>query len=381
MNTTLVIPGVAALLLMASVSSYAGKYIIEDLGVIPATANKTVSINENGDYAMVTKDAAGNENAVIISNGQSQVINSLGYGNVGINALNNTHQATGAALASADGINFTRSALYYADGISQNIQTLDVSTSDGYDINNQNDIVGRLALHSVTGFISIMQAFIYKPSTGQMVLLNDLAPVGTSSGNWELTSAYGISDNGFIAGTAQVPGSADDIPAGGLLGLSKQRAYLFDGSNLTNLLTLGGDASAAYAVNNLGHVAGISDLVLTNLWDIPDTPHVFIYNGTKMLDLGTLKNKEDEGTPVVTAMNDSDVIVGSVYLAENGVVKERAFVINGRKISDLNKSLPVDSGWTMLNRATDINNSGVIVGYGSKDGEFHGFKLTPMNAR
>ena len=58
---------------------------------------------------------------------------------------------------------------------------------------------------------------------------------------------------------------------------------------------------------------------------------------------------------------------------------ERVFLYDARfdpPIQDLNDLIPADSD-IVLNGATGINNDGIIVGYGTVDGQFHAFVLKP----
>jgi hypothetical protein len=45
---------------------------------------------------------------------------------------------------------------------------------------------------------------------------------------------------------------------------------------------------------------------------------------------------------------------------------------------DLNTMIPQNSGWT-LSDATDVNDAGIIVGYGTLKGVNHSFMLVPAS--
>jgi len=53
-----------------------------------------------------------------------------------------------------------------------------------------------------------------------------------------------------------------------------------------------------------------------------------------------------------------------------------AFVYSGGKMKDLNTLIPARSGW-VLQRATGINDAGLITGWGTFKGKTHSFLLTP----
>jgi probable HAF family extracellular repeat protein len=55
-----------------------------------------------------------------------------------------------------------------------------------------------------------------------------------------------------------------------------------------------------------------------------------------------------------------------------------AFVYRDGTLFDLNDRLVANPGWTVLSGATDINDAGQIVGWGTIGGETHGFRLDPV---
>jgi len=126
---------------------------------------------------------------------------------------------------------------------------------------------------------------------------------------------------------------------------------------ITDLGTLGGTQSAAYAINDLGQVTGWAHTA-------SEATHVFLYSGGKMTDLGTFGLD-----PVGEAINNHGVIVGQ---SGNG-----AWIWSGGTFQNLNTLIPPGSGFT-LDNATAINDNGRIVvnGYNSI-GQEHAFLLAP----
>jgi probable HAF family extracellular repeat protein len=115
-------------------------------------------------------------------------------------------------------------------------------------------------------------------------------------------------------------------------------AVVWTNGTITDLGTLGdsGLNGFAYAINNLGQVAGVS--MITNSTEGP-----FLYSGGKMTDLGS--------NFTAAAINDNTVIVGS---SSTGA----AVWSNG--VLHLNDPIPPGSG-IALDQATAINDNGQIV--------------------
>jgi uncharacterized membrane protein len=260
------------------------------------------------------------------------------------------------------------------------------------------------------------QAFLYKNSDG---VTHDLASViGTES-----SGANDINDNGLIAGWGRQQSTC--------------HAYVYNsetGTAPTNLGALPGHAwSSALAINNKGHVVGISSSVKPS----PAVPgavpgagvvvHAFLYDGA-LKDLGPNRYAYDvndngqvvgdwlvsgasywtaflcetsNGTPqftdfrfltrdpdarfegsVATGINNHGDIVGHSFERHMmGQVKIRPFVRPASgpfagEILDLNYLIPSDSGW-FLHWASAINDKRQIVGTGTYNGRYRAYLLTP----
>ena len=116
--------------------------------------------------------------------------------------------------------------------------------------------------------------------------------------------------------------------------------------HLTNLGTLTGDNfSYAYAVNDNGQVAGMSNPIF-----VSSSQHAFLYSGSTMTNLGKLSGYTDS---VAFGINNSGQIVGISFFGSNSC----AFLYSGSTLNNLG----IPSGFTLSN-AGDINNNGVIAG-------------------
>ena len=142
-------------------------------------------------------------------------------------------------------------------------------------------------------------------------------------------------------------------------------AFLYSGSKMTDLGTLGGTYSIANAINDRGQVVG-------NATTTEGAVHAFLYSGSKMTDLGTLGGTNS----YAGGINNSGQVVGAAFTA--GVHNLRPFLYDGSTLIDLNTLIDPHSD-CILGSAYDINDSGQILGVGiNGSGQTHAFILTPV---
>jgi len=180
--------------------------------------------------------------------------------------------------------------------------------------------------------------------------ITDLGTLGGAT-----SYAYGINNNGQVAGYSKISGNSDD------------HAFIYDGGKMTDLGSLGGTTSYAYGINNSGQVVGESktgsgtwsaflydgamkDLGMPGYTStahginnsgqvagssgfpyIPAT-HAFLYDGGTMKDLGSLGGVYSDSIDSYAAgVNDKGQVVGeskttigtwSAFLYENGTMKD-----------------------------------------------------------
>ena len=166
--------------------------------------------------------------------------------------------------------------------------------------------------------------------------------------------AYGINNSGEVAGSS------------GTTGDYSFHAFLYDGTTMKDLGTLGGPLSFAYGINNSGEVVGHS-----RTSEHSGISHAFLYDDTTMKDLGTLGGSHS----LAWGINNNGQVVGSSYITGDFVM--HAFLYTGGNMIDLNTLLPASSGW-VLGDGLGINDVGQIVGRGRINGNAHAFLLTPI---
>jgi probable HAF family extracellular repeat protein len=162
----------------------------------------------------------------------------------------------------------------------------------------------------------------------------------------------------FINDLGQVAGMAGD-------GTGHPIAAIFANGVVTRVPRLSGAGdSAAWGINNQGQLVG---------GGYRTQSHPFMFDGSQLHDLGTLGGKSGDALGI----NNLGQIVGSAALsqAQDGF-RSHAFLYENMKMLDLNDLIPAESGWVLL-RAVAINDVGQVLGEGSHDGVLTSFLLTP----
>lgn len=156
--------------------------------------------------------------------------------------------------------------------------------------------------------------------------------------------------------------NADAQIAGYEIDARTATAVLYSKGETFPLLTLGGDFSVAYAINDKCQIAGMCTLE-------SGEGIAVVWEGNGIRQLGTLGGRNGWAQDI----NTTGEVVGSADTAQN---QRHAFFWQNGEMIDLNTVLPADSGW-VLRSANGINARGQIVGHGEKEGKIRAFLLTP----
>lgn len=171
---------------------------------------------------------------------------------------------------------------------------------------------------------------------------------GTSSNPSGLNSyGYGINASGEVTGFTLTSGTP--VPT-----LGPQHAFLYNGSSMQDLGTLGGLTSLGIGINMSGEVTGIA--TTSGVVHGAAVEHAFLYNGSTMQDLGTLGGTDSYGY----AINASGEVVGQSDTS--GDAHLHAFLYNGSTMEDLGTLGGGNSA------ALGINASGEITGWAATTG-------------
>jgi probable HAF family extracellular repeat protein len=159
-----------------------------------------------------------------------------------------------------------------------------------------------------------------------------LTDLGTLGGRF--STAYAINDRG------QVVGESETLPATG------QHAFLWQSGRMQDL-GIGDGPSEAHGINNRGQVVGWFSVA-------PPDLHAFLWEEGQMRDLGTLGG----ASSWATGINDEGQVTG---WSKNAQGEERAFLWEAGRMLDLGTLGGPSSS------AAAINNDGQVVGSSSLD--------------
>jgi len=190
-------------------------------------------------------------------------------------------------------------------------------------------------------------------------------------GDWILTAAFGINDDGDIVGRAYSKK------------LKKYHAFLlkglggtfFDLGALKDYLT---DASTAYAVNECGDKVPAIDTVVGYTYTTDDSYYGFIWTeATGLMNMKTLSGYPESYAKAINKKGEVVGAVGGLHLSivfdfitcfatcgtigDTGDAHTHAVWYNGKELLDLNKLIPDFPGYS-IEVGNAINDKGQIAG-------------------
>lgn len=238
-------------------------------------------------------------------------------------------------------------AFLYSNGTMRDLGTYsNGSFSGGYGINDNGECLVYSSINGDAG----NSPFYWKGGTFVRI-----TPLPTPPYDFSVTAAGGACINN--AGQVAAMSNAAD-------GSSHLFIWTKDGAKKDL-----GTAPAPYdgyavpqGINDAGAVVGYCHNIATG------KDHAFLYSGTALADIGTLGGDFSRAT----AINASGQVVGFSTTASGSGA---AFLYQNGTMYDLNSLIPKDSGW-VLTEAISINDKGQIVGYGTYQGQGQAFLLS-----
>ncbi|MFO0757209.1 MAG: DNRLRE domain-containing protein [Byssovorax sp.] len=343
--------GVFAMVLLFSpaVAHAAPLYTVDDLGDLGGGSSFGYGINNAGQavgYATTSSPISAHRNAAFRADIGASMINlgDLGCGSYA-RSINNLGDIVGTSNRTCAEAN-TRAFLYH-DGVLTDIGSIvpDVP-ANAFGINDQGWITGDS--YQANG---VVRAFTTQfGGVQELDKIPPLPPAGTG-----MLRGYGINNAGQIAGAAYVGGgnpAARWTPGTGMQLLA---------------FPPGAGASAAYAINDAGQVTGF--------YSINGLYHAYRYtDGAGAEDLGTIPAPFN-AYMVGLGINSAGDVVG---YGQSGGGTSRAFLARaGGAMIGLNSLIDPGSGWVLFT-AQAINDAGMIVGLGARNGVNHAYRLRPI---
>jgi probable HAF family extracellular repeat protein len=341
---------------------------LKDLGTLPGgNYSFALEINERGRIVGASEtdriDPATGEpefHAVLWENDRILDLGSLGGTASFAEVLNNHGQVVGNSLNGVPdplsimglGGNLTLTQTHgfiWQDGKMRDLGTLGGPDSWANFINERGQVAGAAYTSDVidpsTGTPQI-DLFIWED--GRM---KDLGNLGGNSGSTVGAPGVvsGINNRGEITG--QMAPLGDQV----------FQAFLWNGHELLNLGTLGGNFSSAQAINDAGEVVGYADITGPNGYH-----HGFLWRGGEMIDLGTLGS--DTCSDALDLNSRSQVVGASQSAAGLCGPWTTAFLWeHGGPMLDLNSLVSSEPGVHLV-AAEAINEKGEIVAAGAPPG-------------
>ena len=347
------------------------QYTVTDLGVLPAKKDRVsvpAGINDQGQVTGTSGMSMVDEAAFLSDpKNNKEGMQDLGRNMVGVCrgfAINGVGDVVGDATF---GEAFSHAALF-RNGKIADLGTLKggiLSRATG--INASGQVVGYSALKPENN--STNRAFVWGWATGMF-------DIGTLGG--EAAQAFGINDLGFVTGTSQIAETSRvEITHAFIC-----QPFSMSGRSIKKMVdlgTLGGNDSYGMAINVNNHVVGYSTVKLGD----DRIVHAFLYNGRKMLDLGSLDSWMGDDQSYALGLNQRDEVVGYSYaMAIAGdvthPVRQVGFIYRQGEMLNLNNLIGKASENYLIRAATGINNSGQIVAIAEElgTGETHAVLLT-----
>jgi probable HAF family extracellular repeat protein len=258
--------------------------------------------------------------------------------------VNNAGAAVGFSFASLqppippDTFADNRWQAIWAPSGSTAVEALTVIAPDSfaYAINQSGAIVGCLNRYDDV-FPDPHRAYVY--SSGALTDIHALLSASGSQG-FDFTCARDVNASGQVVGEVQLQNSPS-------------RGFLYRNGTATTLVSGSAYLTNAKAINDAGRIVGEGRLASFT------ADHAVAYD----VATGSIQSLGVEATGAFGSrpndVNASGAVVGTMTLN----VGDRAFLVTGGRVYDLNDLIPAGSGW-VLQEAFAVNARGQIVGRG-----------------
>lgn len=339
-------------------------YRVIDLGTLGGDASGATSLSKNGQVVGWSQTGSGVRHAFLYSNGMMTDLGALPGGTESVaTGINDHGRIVGYSGINEYGPQFPEinQAFIWETGLMKSLGALHCpcsfntryGTSSAQDINNTG-IVASGWSETVRGSW-VYHAFLWDS-------VNGLQDIGGGAGDWSISRAFALNDNGFIVG--------DFARDAGMMTVFNRTAVRWDGDVMEELGNLPGHSSStARDINNRSQIVG---------WSWADTgsdselTHAVMWTSNGIRDLGMLPG---DTASRAQAINNAGHVAGWSGMPDQTV--SRAFLWVDGLMIDLNRLLLTTDRW-MLTEAIAINDAGQITGTGLHEGQPRAFLLKPV---
>jgi probable HAF family extracellular repeat protein len=329
----------------------ATEYAVFDLGAltdIPDGSSAAVgAVNASGQVAF-TSAPAGVYHGFRFGGGSRTDLGTLGGAQSTAAGINNSGQVVGRSTTSAGVEHAYIWTPGGTGGVVGNPQMKDLNpstiASEAVAINTSGQVTGFVTIPA-NGNKTADRAFRYTAGT--------MTQLPLPAGNFAASYGYGINDAGKVVGEAYGPANVG-------------QGYLYNGTTSVEIGDLGGGGSTPLAINNNDRAVGYSSTS-------GGVDHAFVFANGAMMDLGTLGGHYS----YAKSINNADQIVGGSFTDPSDSTYH-AFSSDGATMTDLNTKVTSKAADWVLEEATGISDTGIVVGTGSLSGARHGFLLRPL---
>jgi probable HAF family extracellular repeat protein len=337
-------------------------YIVEDLGVLNGdNVSNALAVNEAGQVTGTSRLDNGFLRAVLWSSTTpTDLETAIGEPTSTANGLNNAGHLTTVAGFPTPGVSTGGTAHFWDGTTLTDIGKLGTGTpqstlsSVGNAINDNDQVVGR-------AWASDMNTGNFHAFSWQAGVIRDLGTFGACTDS----EAWDVNNNGQIVGHASGGGSC--LPTQALIWSSA----------LATPVSINGILAGAGITDNIVLATGINEAGLVAAQRVAGgRGRCVIFNpgpSPTVVDIGYIGVNGAAQTCVPGDINSQGEVVGYQAATPDRI----PLLYSGGTLYDINTLLDAGSAadWLLLT-ATDINDSGTIVGQGRIGGELHAFRAT-----
>jgi probable HAF family extracellular repeat protein len=351
------------------------KGVLTDLGALPGNNSSAIfELNASGEGAGVSENGAVNSvtnvseaRAVVWKDGQIIDLGTLGGQDSFAAWINDQGQVVGmttnavqdpVTLDTWPTVGTQMRAFLWQNGHLQDLGTLGGPDSAADYVNSHGQVAGNSFVNATVNPATEIPT--EHPFLWQNGHMHDLGSLGGTRA-FPTAGGYALNDRGEVVGVSTLTG--DPVDSNGVL---KNHPFLWDGTAMKDLGTIGGNHGVPYALNQAGDVVGGAT---TNPSD--SNAHAFLWKDGVLTDLDGIASSHCHSA---LSINASDQIVGGACGSEVD-----GWLWDHGKLSDLNTLIAPPASHLVVGAAHYITDQGEIAAVGIlPNGDHHMVLLVPI---